>query len=174
MHSDKTTSQNLSRCSRNITIDMSQKQEINRFSEESQKLLVDMNSTEIFELCENAANIQCPDCNSFSESGVVYCSCGRGLKYKRSPTTNQKANNDNTSIPGFVVKKDSSQGPKPGQSERQIMCFRAKQMLKKARQAEHGGHPTILARWYAEESYEVRWQSTILARKKLYFTIARS
>ena len=35
--------------------DMSQKQEIKRFSEESQKLLVDMNSTEIFELCENSA-----------------------------------------------------------------------------------------------------------------------
>ena len=34
---------------------MSQKQEINRFSEESQKLLVDMNSTEIFELVENSA-----------------------------------------------------------------------------------------------------------------------
>ena len=26
-------------------------------------------------------------------------------------------------------------------------------MLKKARQAKHGGHPTILARWYAEASY---------------------
>ena len=35
--------------------DMSQKQEINRFSEESQKLLVDMNFTEIFELFENSA-----------------------------------------------------------------------------------------------------------------------
>ena len=35
--------------------DMSQKQEINRFSEEPQKLLDDMNQTEIFELCENSA-----------------------------------------------------------------------------------------------------------------------
>ena len=42
--------------------DMSQKQEINRFSEESQKLLVDMNHTEIFELCENS------DCNAFFRS----------------------------------------------------------------------------------------------------------
>ena len=32
-------------------IDISQKQEINRFSEESQQLLVDMNHTEIFKLC---------------------------------------------------------------------------------------------------------------------------
>ena len=38
--------------------DMSQKQEINKFSEESQKLLDDMNHTEIFELChQNSAKL---------------------------------------------------------------------------------------------------------------------
>ena len=36
--------------------DMSQKQKINRFSEESQQFLEDMNQTEIFELFENSAN----------------------------------------------------------------------------------------------------------------------
>ena len=45
--------------------DMSQKQEINRFSEESQKLLDNMNQTEIFELCENSAEHQCLDCDVF-------------------------------------------------------------------------------------------------------------
>ena len=34
------------------------------------------------------------------------------------------------------------------------MYFHAKQMLKKARQGKHGGHPTILAKWYATESYK--------------------
>ena len=117
--------------------DMSQKQEINRFGEESQQLLVDMNHTEIFELCENSAKLQCPDCNSFTQFGIIYCSCGRNLKYDRSPTTTQKANNDDTSIPGFLIKKNSTRGPKHGQSERQIMFFfLAKQMLKKARQAK--------------------------------------
>ena len=82
--------------------DMSQKQETNRFSEESQQLLVDTNHTEIFELCENSAKRPCLDCNSFTEIGIIYCSCGRNLKYKRSPTTIQKANNDYTSIPGFA------------------------------------------------------------------------
>ena len=43
--------------------DMSQKQEINRFSEESQTLLGDTNQTEIFEICENSAKHQC--CNVF-------------------------------------------------------------------------------------------------------------
>ena len=45
--------------------DMSQEQEINRFSEESQKLLVDMNHTEIFDLFENSAKLQCHASNSF-------------------------------------------------------------------------------------------------------------
>ena len=82
--------------------DMSQKQEINKFSEESQQLL-DMNPTEIFELCDNSAKHQCPDFNSFTEIGIIHCSCGRNLKYKRSPTTLQKTNSDFTSIPGFVI-----------------------------------------------------------------------
>ena len=101
--------------------DMNQKQQINKFSEESQQLLVDMNSTEIFELCENSAKHQCPDCNAFSEIGIIYCSCGKILKYSRSPTTLQKTRCDFTSIPGFVIKENSSRGPKHGASERQVM-----------------------------------------------------
>ena len=42
--------------------------------------------------------------------------------------------------------KTSSRGSKHGASERHIMFFKAKEMLKKARQSKHGGHPTILAR----------------------------
>ena len=123
--------------------DLSQKQEINKFSEESQKLLDDMNFTEIFGLCENSAKHQCLDCNAFSEIGIFHCSCGRNLKYSRSPTTSQKTNCDFTSILDFVIKKNSSRGPKHGVSERQVMFYKAKQMLKKARQSNHGSHPTI-------------------------------
>ena len=60
---------------------MSQTQKINRFSE---TLLKDMDQTEIFELCGNPSNFQCPDCNYFTEVGIIYCSCGRNFKYKRS------------------------------------------------------------------------------------------
>ena len=56
--------------------DMSQKQEINRFSEESQKILEDMNHTEIFELCENSAKLQCLDCNSFTEIWIIIAVAG--------------------------------------------------------------------------------------------------
>ena len=134
--------------------DMSERQEINRFSEESQKLLVDMNHTEIFEFCENSAKLQCLDCNAFSDIGIICCSCGRNLKYSRSPTTFQKTTCDFTSILGFVMKKNSSRGPKQAASERQIMFFKAKEMFKRARHEKHGRHPTILARWYAQERYQ--------------------
>ena len=156
MHGDKTTSQNLSRCSKKhrhkkqFLKDTSQKQEINRFSEESQQFLVDMNSTDIFELYENCAKLQCLDCNSFADIGIMYCSCGRILKYYNK---NQKANDDYFSILGFAIKKNSTREPKHGQSERQIVFFKAKEMLKKARQPKHGGHPTILERWYADKRY---------------------
>ena len=149
--------------------DMSQKQEINRFSEESQKLLVDMDHTEIFELCENSANLRCPDCNSLTEIGIIYCSCGRSSKYKRSPTTNQKANCDFTSIPGFVNKKNSRRGPKHGASEGQIMSFKAKEMLKKARQQKHGSHRTIPARWYAQEGYRKSLVEPNIGEKEVMF-----
>ena len=57
--------------------DLSQTQKINKFSKESQDLLADMNNTEIFELCENSSKQQCPDCNTYWEIGIIYCSCGR-------------------------------------------------------------------------------------------------
>ena len=60
---------------------MSQKQEINRFSEESQKIHGDMNQTEIFELVRDF----CKQTMS-SEFGIICCSCGRKLKYMRSLT----------------------------------------------------------------------------------------
>ena len=149
--------------------DKSQKQEINRFSEESQKVLVDMNQTEIFELCENSAKLQCPDCNPFSEIGIIYCSCGRNLKYKWSPTTNQKANCDFTSMPGCVIKKNSSRGPKHGAPERQFMFFKAKEMLKKARQPKNGSHPAILARLYAQERYQDSLAKHKIGEKEFMF-----
>ena len=106
-----------------------------------------MNQTEIFELCENSAKLQCPDCNAFSEIRIVYCSYGRNLKYKRSPTTTQEANCDFTSIPGFVTKKNSSRGPKHDASERQV----------------GGMH---------KKDTESHWRNTILAKRKLCFPIA--
>ena len=130
--------------------DMSQTKKINRFSEASQELLKDMNHTEIFELCENSKKLQCPDCNSFTDSGIIFCSCGRNLKHGRSVTQLQKDNNDLNSIDGYVIKKNSSRGPKHGQSERQMRFHKAEEMLRKAKKQ---GNPTILSRWVGKEKY---------------------
>ena len=78
-----------------------------------------MNNTEVFELCKNSSKQQCPECNTYWEIGIIYCSCGRNMKSSQRPT-------DVTPIPGYVIKKNSSRGPKRGPSERQRMCQTAK------------------------------------------------
>ena len=75
------------------------------------------------------------------------------MKSTQSPTEFDQNNRDVTSIPGYVIKKNSSRGAKHGLCERQKIYYQAKQMLKKARQGKHGWHPTILSRWYADEEY---------------------
>ena len=122
--------------------DLSQTQKINKFSKESQELIADMNNTEIFELCENSSKHQCPECNTHWDIELIYCSCGRNMKYSRSSTTFQQNNYDVTSIPGYVVKKNNSRGAKHRPSERQRMNYQAKHMLKKAREENHGSHDT--------------------------------
>ena len=84
---------------------------------------------------------------------MFHCCRERNLKYERSPTTTQTANYDFSSIHGFVINNNSSRRPKHSQSEPQIMFFRAKEMLKKARQEKHGSHPTILSMWQEQEGY---------------------
>ena len=62
--------------------DFKQTKEINKFSEKSQELIADMNNTEIVELCETSSKQQCPDCNLYWEVGIVYCTCGRLMKFR--------------------------------------------------------------------------------------------
>ena len=126
--------------------DSGQTQMINRFSEESQELLADMNHTEILELDDNSSKQQCPECNIYWDIGIIYCSCGRNIKSSRSPSIFQHNNYDVTSTPGHGIKENSSRGAKHGPSERQKMYYQAKQMLKKAGQKKHGRHPTIISR----------------------------
>ena len=103
-------------------------------------------------MCENSSKQQCPECNIYWETGIIYCSCGRNMRSSQRPTEVAQNNRDVTSILGYV-KKNSSHGAKHGPFERQRMYCTAKQMLKQARQKRHGRHPTIFSRWYAIESY---------------------
>ena len=88
------------------------------------------------------------------------------LKYKRSPAAFQKDNYDLNSFLGYIIKKNSSRGPKHGQSERQIMFFKAKDMLRKAKKQSH---PTILSRWKADEEYRKSLDISTSEKKKSCF-----
>ena len=131
--------------------DFKQTKEINELSKESQDLIADMNNTEICGLCDTSSKQQCPDCNTRWEVG---CNCGRFLKSSQRPKELEKNNYDVTSIPGYVINKNSSHRAKHGPSERQRMYYKAKEMLQKARQEKHGSYSSILARW--NNDYESR------------------
>ena len=105
----------------------------------------------------------------FQKSGIISCSSGRNLKYSRSLTTLWKTFCDFTSILGFVIKKNSSRGPKHGVSERQVIFYRAKQKLEKARQSKLGSHPTILSRWYDQEEYRKSLAEHNIDEKEVIF-----
>ena len=52
------------------------------------------------------------------------------MKSTRSPTVFDQNNYDVTSIPGYVIKRNSSRGVKPGPSEREKMYTRRHKCLK--------------------------------------------
>ena len=111
-------------------------------SEQSKDLIADMDNTEIFELCEKSSKQQCPECNNSWETGIIYCSCGRNMKSSQRPTEFEQNNFDVTSIPGYVIKKNSSRGAKT----RTFCTTKNVLPVKKAREKKHGRYPTILAR----------------------------
>ena len=61
---------------------------------------------------------------------------------------------DSLSIPGYVVKKNQSRGPRHGQSVRQMMYHKARDMLRKAKLPKNGSCETILERWYTDADYQ--------------------
>ena len=90
--------------------DTTRENKVKKFSKESQEPLADMNNAEIFELIENASKQQCPECNTYWEIGIIYCSCERNMKSSRSPAEFDQNNRDVTSIPGYVIKKTAVVG----------------------------------------------------------------
>ena len=117
--------------------DLNKTEEINEFSEKSQKLIAEMNNTEIFELCETSSKKQGPDCALYLVIGIVYCTCGRCLKSSEGTKELDKNNYGVLSIPGHGIKKNTISGAKHGPTERQRMYCKAQEVLQKARQPKH-------------------------------------
>ena len=107
-----------------------------------------------------------------SDAGLTSSNFAKILPNSNSlPDCNAYQNNrDVTSILGYVVNKNRSLGAKQGASERQKMYYRAKQMLKKARQGKHGGHPTIFSRRYACDECRKSLSDIGLREHHLIFT----
>ena len=136
-----------------------------------EKLLQDIDQTEIFELCENSTKLPCFDCNSFTEIGTTYCSCGRNLKtsrgvpqhFKRATTISIRSLA--TSLRRILVEDQSTANLRNKLcSSRRTTCSE-KQRTKRTeiirRFSPDGQH---------KKGTRLRQRSTILAKKKSCFT----
>ena len=116
---------------RNVLLkDFEKSEEIN-----SKNLITEMGNTEIFEFFET------------SENGFVFCTRGKCVQ----PTKRVDEDRfDMLSIPGYVMKKNQSRGAGHGQSLRQKMYHKARDVLRKAQNAKNGQRKTILERWFQD------------------------
>ena len=103
--------------------DLNKTEESNDFCEMSQKLIADMNNTEIFELCETSSTKQCTDCALYRQNGTVYCSCGRSLKTSKGPNSSTRRTTTPYLFPVTSSKKNLMHGAKHGASERQRLFY---------------------------------------------------
>ena len=121
-------------------------------------------STDLRTLLRILQNIQCLDCNTFSEIGIIYCSCGRKSKvFAESCNTSRRLIATLLQFPDSCHSEEFQSRTKARPTlKRQIMFSKAKEMLKKARQEKHGSHP---------KDTESHWRSTTLAKRISCFSI---
>ena len=73
-----------------LQADPQQNNACNPFSEKSKKMIKEMGSVEVFELCETNPEPQCKECLLYWNQGIVYCTCGHLLKGSFKPSPNSK------------------------------------------------------------------------------------
>ena len=112
-------------------MDFEKPEEINHFSQESKDLILGMGNTEIFEFYETSSKRQCPDCALYWEIGIVYCSCGKCMQPTETSRQFNKDRFDILSIPGDFIKENQFRGAWHGQSLRQTMYHKGRDMLSK-------------------------------------------
>ena len=133
--------------------DIKKSEEINHFGRESKDLITEMGNNEIFEFYETSSKRQCSDCALYWEIGIVYCTCGQCLQPTAMNRQYSKDSFDKLSIPGYVIKKNQSRGPRHGQSLCQTMYHKARDVLRKAQNGKNGYCETVLERWYKDAQY---------------------
>ena len=123
--------------------DFEKSEEINHFSQESNDFITEMGNNEIFEFHENFSKRKCPDCASYWEIDVVCCTCGKCMQPSAMHRQYNKDRHDSLSNPRYVIKKNQSRGPRQGQSLRQTMYQKARDMLRIAKLPKNGSCETI-------------------------------
>ena len=83
----------------------------------------------------------------------MYCTCGKCLRPTERNRQVNKKRFDVLSIPGYVIKKNTSHGARHGPSVRQTMYFKAHDMLRKARSNKNGNCKTGLERLKRDEQH---------------------
>ena len=117
--------------------DCKKSEEIHLFGQESKDWITEMGNNEIFEFYETSSKRQCPDCALYWKIGIVCCTCGKCMQPSERKQLN-KDRFDSLSIHEYVMKKNQSRGPRHGQSMRQILYHKARDMLRKAKFPKKG------------------------------------
>ena len=67
-----------------LQADVQQNNAYNPFSDESKAMIREMDTVELFELCETIPKVQCSECFLYWNQGIVYCTCGHLLRENES------------------------------------------------------------------------------------------
>ena len=114
--------------------DLQQHRALNPFSKESQDVIKAAGNTELCEIVDADPKAQCKVCLSYSNVGIVYCTCGHFL---RDDTTENKkyikSVLDLFSIPNFYIRKGRPHGHRYGKKEGDKEYHTANQLKKKCR-----------------------------------------
>ena len=103
--------------------DLQQNYAYNRFCEKSKKMIKDMGSVELFELCETIPEMQRKECFFYWNQGIVYCTCGHLLTEHESSRGILQWTLDLLAIPNHVIKKGRPHGHRYGKTKEQREHF---------------------------------------------------
>ena len=99
--------------------DLQQNNAYNPFSEQSKKMIKDMENEKLFELFETDLKTQCKECLLYWSQGTVYCTCGHLLKESEGNRGAIQCTLDLLSIQNYVIKKGRPHGHRYGKTTEQ-------------------------------------------------------
>ena len=97
--------------------DMQQNNVNSPLSNNSKKMIPELGSVELFELCETTPKVQCSHCLLCWIQGIVYCICGHCLIDSESRRKLNKLRLDAFSFPNYVMKQGLHHGARHGKAE---------------------------------------------------------